>query len=132
MKWLNTILLLTLSALILTYHVKYQSLLATHTALSTTLAPSPTRDLFRLTDSTPGVQCEGYLRSAPVTLLTITRGDNTKTPYLSIFNKEGAQLVVIDMETGRANLTPGKSNEAARQFWKAVEVNFPICNKKKS
>lgn len=116
--------------------------------LPTVLTPTsaPAYDLFRLADNTPAPECKGYLRSdgvcvkelappqikwtndpAPSPILTLTRGD---MPYLSIFGKDGAQLVVIDMKTGRANLTPGKSNEAARQFWKAIEANFPVCKKK--
>lgn len=111
---------------------------------------APAYDLYRVADNAPAptIECKtgypkllkdgkwdcGFPEPAlkwtvpPVEpVVTLTRGAGAS--YLTI-NKDNVQLVVIDMDTGHVKLAPGKSNEAARQFWKAVEANFPVCKKK--
>lgn len=44
---------------------------------------------------------------------------------LSIYGAADKPLVVIDLQTGHAKLS-GDPNEAARSFWKAVEIAFKV------
>lgn len=62
------------------------------------------------------------VRDKAVERLTIS-GDSR---YLTIYGLDGNPVAVLDLTTGEAALfaTP---NEAARQYWKAVEILAPKC-----
>lgn len=47
---------------------------------------------------------------------------------LSVYGKDGKVLAAINLGTGRVTLH-GNPNEAARTFWKAIELNFGVCKK---
>lgn len=51
--------------------------------------------------------------------------------YIFINDKKGHELVRISERTGKVTVThPERSDEAARQFWKAIEIAVgPRCKK---
>ncbi len=76
----------------------------------------------------PQLACSGWMAVNPGQQMTIARLGCEPRSFTLYGKTEADILAVIDLNTGKVKLH-GNPNEAAKRFWKAVEMMYPGMKK---